>query len=289
MSPLTVLYRGPLSSCNYGCAYCPFAKHHETDAEHAADARALERFLGWCERRAGPLAVFFTPWGEALTQPRYQQALARLSRLPHLARVAVQANLSARLDFLERCEASRVGVWATFHPEWARRDDFLAKVSALHGAGVHVSVGAVGFPRFLGALGELRRDLPPDVYLWVNAVKDLSPGYSQADLAAFTRIDPLFPTNLKAHPSLGRPCRAGHTAISVDGEGTARRCHFIRAPIGNIYAADFEAALQPRPCPNDACRCHIGYVHLEHLGLEEVYGEGLLERVPERWSWQQPR
>ena len=42
---LSVLYRGPLSSCNYGCTYCPFAKHHETDAEHAVDARALERFL----------------------------------------------------------------------------------------------------------------------------------------------------------------------------------------------------------------------------------------------------
>lgn len=50
MSALTVLYRGPLSSCNYGCAYCPFAKHHESDAEHAVDAAALERFLGWAER-----------------------------------------------------------------------------------------------------------------------------------------------------------------------------------------------------------------------------------------------
>lgn len=285
--PLTVLYRGPLSSCNYGCAYCPFAKHHETAEEHAADARALERFLGWCEQRPAPLSVFFTPWGEALTQPRYQQALARLSRLPHLRRVAIQTNLSARLDFLSSCEPGRVGVWATFHPEWARRDDFLAKVRALHAAGAHVSVGLVGFPRFLDALHGLRRDLPPEVYLWVNAVKDLSPGYTEADLAAFTRVDPLFPANLKAHPSLGKPCRAGHTAISVDGEGTARRCHFLREPIGKLYQPGFEQALQPRPCTAATCRCHIGYVHLEHLGLEDVYGEGLLERVPERSRWPQ--
>ena len=27
---LSILYRGPLSSCNYGCEYCPFAKHRET-------------------------------------------------------------------------------------------------------------------------------------------------------------------------------------------------------------------------------------------------------------------
>ena len=44
---LSILYRGPLSSCNYGCDYCPFAKHHETAAELARDRRALERFIDW--------------------------------------------------------------------------------------------------------------------------------------------------------------------------------------------------------------------------------------------------
>ena len=41
---LSILYRGPLSSCNYGCTYCPFAKHAETAAEHEVDQRALEHF-----------------------------------------------------------------------------------------------------------------------------------------------------------------------------------------------------------------------------------------------------
>ena len=48
---LQILYRGPLSSCNYGCPYCPFAKHHETRAEHAADGAALDRFLAWVAGR----------------------------------------------------------------------------------------------------------------------------------------------------------------------------------------------------------------------------------------------
>ena len=50
---LSILYRGPLSSCNYGCAYCPFAKHAETAAELDADRRALERFTDWAGRRCG--------------------------------------------------------------------------------------------------------------------------------------------------------------------------------------------------------------------------------------------
>src|SRR5215469_4153283 len=77
---LSILYRGPLSSCNYGCPYCPFAKHAETDEEHATDRRALERFLVWVEGRPQDrLSVFFTPWGEALIRKRYQQALVRLT------------------------------------------------------------------------------------------------------------------------------------------------------------------------------------------------------------------
>ena len=48
---LTILYRGPLASCNYDCAYCPFAKRRESAAELAADRRALERFVDWVSAR----------------------------------------------------------------------------------------------------------------------------------------------------------------------------------------------------------------------------------------------
>ncbi len=279
MSALTVLYRGPLSSCNYGCIYCPFAKHHESPEEHAADGVALERFLGWAQARAvGRLSVFFTPWGEALVQPRYQEALARLSRLPRLDRVAIQTNLSARLDFLPDCEPSKVGIWATFHPEWSDRGRFLSRCAQLREKGVQLSVGVVGFPRFLPEILALRAELPADVYLWINAVK--AEPYSEEQIAAFARVDPLFRMNLRPHASLGRACRAGAEVISVDGQGTARRCHFIQTPIGNLYDAGFERALFPRACTNATCGCHIGYVHLPHLGLDEVFGEGLLARVP---------
>src|SRR5688572_32770434 len=113
---LTILYRGPLSSCNYGCSYCPFAKHAETRAEHEADGRALARFVHWAAgQTAVNLAVFFTPWGEALIRRRYQQALAQLSHLPHVSRVAIQTNLSCRLDWVEECDKNRLALWATYH------------------------------------------------------------------------------------------------------------------------------------------------------------------------------
>jgi hypothetical protein len=68
--------------------------------------------------------------------------------------------------------------------------------------------------------------------------------------------------------------------IAVDGDGTIRRCHFIERPIGNIYDPGVEAALAPRPCTRATCRCHIGYVHLDHLGLRDLFAGGVLERIP---------
>src|SRR5262249_29168974 len=113
----TILFCGPLSSCNYGCVYCPFAQQAPMAAEHAHNRQALERFVSWVESRAADrIAVFFTPWGEALIRRRYQLAIARLTRMPHVTKVAIQTNLSCRLDWVEQCDKARLGIWATYHP-----------------------------------------------------------------------------------------------------------------------------------------------------------------------------
>ena len=56
---LTVLYRGPLASCNYACAYCPFAKKKDSRQDLQRDARGLERFVDWVAGRSTPTSVFF--------------------------------------------------------------------------------------------------------------------------------------------------------------------------------------------------------------------------------------
>jgi MoaA/NifB/PqqE/SkfB family radical SAM enzyme len=101
----------------------------------------------------------------------------------------------------------------------------------------------------------------------------------------FTRVDPLFPFNNQRHPSQGRACRCGSSVISVDGEGTIRRCHFIREIIGSIYVPGWEERLHAQACTNETCGCHIGYVHLDHLGLYDAFGQGILERIPREAIW----
>jgi MoaA/NifB/PqqE/SkfB family radical SAM enzyme len=278
---LSVLYRGPLSSCNYACDYCPFAKRTESAEQLAHDRACLERFVGWAgTRTADALGVLFTPWGEALVRPWYQDALSALTRMPHVVRAAIQTNISCKLEWVEECDKAKLALWCTFHPAETTRERFLAKCREMLGRGVRFSVGVVGLKEHLTEIEALRRELPSDVYLWVNAYKR-EPNYYEPEQVEFlTRIDHLFPLNNTYHASRGEPCRAGRSVISVDGDGTVRRCHFIKEPIGNIYDADFEACLVERACTNDKCGCHIGYVHLDRLKLYEVFGVGVLERIP---------
>ena len=286
-----ILYRGPLSGCNYGCVYCPFAKRRETSAELDGDRAALDRFVDWVEAQADAgdeFSVLFTPWGEALVRPWYQQALVRLTNLRHVRKAAIQTNLSCGLSWVRRCDPKKLGLWCSYHPTETTRERFVERCRELHAVGVSYSVGVVGLKEHLHDARSLRESLPPTVYLWVNAFKRIGGYYGPAETDAWTRLDPHFPLNNVNHPSLGRDCRAGHTVFSVEGDGTMRRCHFIRTPLGNLYGPDWKAALKPAPCTNATCGCHIGYVHMPHLGMYDVFGHGLPERVPRDWTWQDP-
>lgn len=281
----SILYRGPLSSCNYACDYCPFAKRTESRAELEHDRQCLERFLSWVESQTHrTVQVFFTPWGEALVRRWYTEAIVRLSNLPHVTRVAAQTNLSGKLDWLAESDRSRVALWCTYHPGEVSRSRFLAQVNRARAAGARLSVGVVGLHEHRDEVRALRRELPADVYLWVNAYKRVPDYYTPEMIDELTEVDPLFPINNQRHRSLGQSCRTGRSVISVDGDGTVRRCHFVRDPIGNLYADDFDDCLRERPCPNETCGCHIGYVHLDRLGMSDVFGDGLLERVPQRMA-----
>jgi sulfatase maturation enzyme AslB (radical SAM superfamily) len=280
---LSILYRGPLESCNFGCDYCPFAKKVESNEALAGDRASLERFLDWIRARPATdrLSIFFTPWGEALVRHWYRDALVELSHLPSITKAAVQTNLSMSIDFIDRAVPEKIGIWATYHPEWADRRRFVEKVIELHRRGVRVSAGVVGFRRFADEIRRIRDELPSAIYLWINAPKRYE-RLEEHEVRRFEAIDPHFRTNTIAHESLGARCFGGESVIAVDGDGTMRRCHFIESPIGNLYDPDFARALMPRACTNDTCGCHIGYVHLEKLGLYGIYGEGVLERVPSR-------
>lgn len=279
---LSFLYRGPLASCNYACPYCPFAKRRESRASLAADRQALERFVGWVEtHREHRISVLFTPWGEALIRRWYQDALVALTGMAHVEKAAIQTNLSCALDWAGRCDPAKLGIWSTYHPGQVSRRRFLSRCRTLDRLGIRYSVGVVGMKEHLAEAEAIRRELPARIYVWVNAYKHVAGYYTPEEIERLTAIDPLFPLSNTRHASRGHACRTGHSVLSVDGDGTLRRCHFVEEPLGNLYdLGDLESILRPAPCPRETCDCHIGHVHLERLGLDQVFGDGILERAP---------
>lgn len=277
---LSILYRGPLSSCNYSCPYCPFAKTKDSRKTLEKDALQLQQFVHFVQQHNDiQFKILFTPWGEGLIRRHYQEAMTTLSHLPNVDRVAIQTNLSCQLGWLKKANNTKIALWTTYHPGETEQASFVSKCHQLDQLGVAYSVGVVGFKETIAEIERLRAVLPTGRYLWINALKKQADYYTAEEAAILSGIDPHVAYNMVYHDSFGKACKTGHTVISVDGDGNMYRCHFIKEIIGNIYDDNFRASLYPRPCTNTTCGCHIGYVHLEHLELYQLYQGGELERI----------
>ena len=282
MPHLSLLYRGRLSSCNYDCAYCPFAKRRDTRASLQRDAADLARFVEWAQaQQARRLSILFTPWGEGLVRKHYREAMVALSRLAHVERVAIQTNLCIGTRWLDGADPAKLAFWCSYHPSQTPRAAFLARCAELRRRGIRHSVGIVAMREHFEEIAAVRAALPADTPMWLNAYDQRDADYySEDQLRLMRSIDPHIEFNLAPPPSLGAPCGTGERVLSVDGDGNVRRCHFVATPLGNLYDGSFEAQLRPRTCPNAVCDCFIGYVHREDLPLGHDYAEGRLERIP---------
>ena len=278
---LSLLYRGSLTSCNYTCGYCPFAKRRDTRATLARDAAEVARFVAWAARQSRALRILFTPWGEALVRRHYREAMAALAALPHVAQVSLQTNLSGPTGWLADVPAGKVSLWCTFHPGQTTLERFVERCARLDTLGVRHSVGVVARHEHFDAIRALRAALPAATPLWINPYDRRGPGYYTAeDVAWMDGIDPWFALGNTPPPSRGRACAAGEDVVSVDGAGNVQRCHFIPASLGNLYVDELDTMLRPRACSRLKCECFIGYAHRKDLPLRQAFGAGLLARIP---------
>ncbi|MCS7464012.1 STM4011 family radical SAM protein [Paenibacillus doosanensis] len=278
----TLYYRGSLTSCNYDCPYCPFSKNKDSAATLAKDKAYIGKFVDWVRRQGEEghrLSVFFNPYGEGLVHRWYRAAMIELSRMEHVDKVAIQTNLSVKLDWTADLNPQKAAFWATYHPGQTEEAAFLRQCGELYRRGIRFSVGSVGLKSAFQALRSLRKALPPDAYMWVNAYKDRPDYYAQDDLELLQSIDPHFMLNAADYESLGRPCKAGCDVFYVQGDGRVKRCYKDRQIIGNLYRDGLEGLSRQRACRMACCDCYIGYIHMPELKLDSVYGNGLLERI----------
>ena len=181
---------------------------------------------------------------------------ASLTRMPHVRKAAIQTNLSCKLDWVDACDRTGSPSGATFHPREIDRETLPGEVPRT-GSPRRPLQRRRGRPQ-----GTPRRDRRP----FAASCRRTSTSGSTPTSASRTITPPEMVSSSTAHrpavpdqhplpPQPGRAMPGRATVISVDGDGTVRRCHFIREPIGNLYAPDFEA------CPGRAA------LHERHLRL----------------------
>lgn len=278
----TVYFRGSLSSCNYDCPYCPFSKTRDTAVTLAKDRDQVRAFVAWAGQQQAEghrLSVFFNPYGEGLVHRWYREAMIELTAMPHVDKTAIQTNLSCKLDWIEQLDRDKAAFWVTYHPGQTTESTFLAQCLILYRQGVRFSVGSVGVKGAFDRLSSLRRALPDDVYMWINAFKDQKRYYTEADLAFLRGIDPHFDKNAADYDSMGRGCRTGLDVFFVQGSGIVKRCYKDRRVIGHLYRDGLAGLSADRPCGMRCCDCYIGYIHMPELQLDRLYGERILERI----------
>lgn len=280
-------YRGSICSCNYSCSYCPFCKHRSSPRELLRDEEELSRFtdrlfeyLDAAGREKLFCAVQIVPYGEALVHPYYWRELARLSRHPRIEYVGAQSNLSfpvgQMLAEYERYggERQKLRLWGTFHPQMVSLEAFAGQCMQLGEAGVSLCVGTVGVPEQIEIIRQLRRRLPPQIYVWVNRMDGLGRGYTDEERAAFLSVDEYFMLE-------NRQLAADYTRcadnVFVEADGTMHPCNLSRFCKGNFYEepSGGEAFLQntenhdddgretedgrSRSCGRKTCSCYLAY------------------------------
>ena len=285
MKGKTIYYRGFLKSCNYRCSYCPFSKKPDSPRQIEKDREALERFCGRTELFTDT-GIMLLPYGEALIHPYYHEQMERLVRRDHVRFLACQTNLSFDIDTtLSRyTNPGKLKLWCSFHPSQTTVEDFISQCRKLKRYGIPFSVGAVGDPEMLPVIQRLRRQLDPDVYLWINDMDGRRRAYTGEETEAFAKLDPLFVLEQKKLPADIMKCRGGQDSVFVNGKGEMYACNISKIPLGNIYQEE-PASMDQRACRSKTCSCYLAYSN--RLDLEElkVFGAGYAYRIPDSGSW----
>ena len=253
--------------------------------ELSKDKDCLKRFCDFidCTEFKNAVSIFFTPYGEGLIHDHYVEAIGKLAISPKCKYVSCQTNLSFNeYEFLEKLKAlkvdlSKVKLWASCHPEMVSIDEFVYKVKLLK-TSIDLCVGIVAIPEDLGYVFELRKQLPKDVYMWINAKEREKTRYTESEIKSLIEVDPLFYNELQRNRVQNSCCNAGADSVFIRANGDVFACHINKNRMFNIYAN--QNPIEPFKCDKRFCDCYLSYSHRYDLNIERYFGEYTPIRVP---------
>jgi hydroxymethylpyrimidine pyrophosphatase-like HAD family hydrolase/MoaA/NifB/PqqE/SkfB family radical SAM enzyme len=282
-----ICFRGFLSSCNYSCSYCSFAKSRLCETELMKDKECLNRFCNFIDSTEfrNEISVFLTPYGEGLIHQYYIDTIVRLALNPKCRVISCQTNLSFNADaFIRSLKASKVDLskiklWASCHPEMVSIDEFVNKVNQLK-ASIDLCTGIVAIPEDLQNVFELRKRLPKDIYMWINAKEREKTKYSHSQVKSLIQADPLFSRELQKYRVQNSCCHAGNDSVFIRANGDVFPCHMNKKRLFNIYTDS--GPVPPFQCNRRFCDCYLAYSHRFNSNLGRYFGDYVPVRVPHK-------
>jgi hypothetical protein len=282
-------------ACNYDCTYCFFHGHWDELAAHNKVRRPEEWELFWnrFNQRFGSARVDIAG-GEPFTYPGFFRILRHLTRSNY---ASISTNLSWNVDpVIRQIDPKRVVLNASFHPEYADRDEFLEKVIRLRQAGFHISVSYVIWPRvwhrvpsdfaaflkhgiycgaqpFRGTFWGLK--FPEDYgvvtkwlmkemiedRLWFRLIPSC-PEYRDLETPRDDVTSLVVEYQLGRKSVYGKACNTGRIYFRLESDGRALRCA-QGGFIGNVFDEDFALWSEARPCEFQKCECINEMLYVE--------------------------
>ena len=298
-----IYYRGYLKSCNYSCYYCPFAKNKSSLEELQKDSNALWKFYesikinlnlnpnpnlnqNLNQNQNQNLTIMFTPYGEGMIHDYYQEIIIKLAELENVKALGIQTNLSFsaeafinKIENLTKTKQRKIKIWSSYHPTMVTYSEFAKKANLLSEY-VDISVGAVAISEEIATIQNLKSELLPHIYLWLNGESHRKNRYSENEKAIFQKIDPFFNYELSRVGSDDAICSAAKESILIEAKGKTFPCHMQKHSIGNYYKSNSDE--KAFVCNRTYCDCFLAYSQLDLKALNCFFGENKRFRIPKK-------
>lgn len=253
--------------CNYRCPYCWFDGKWQELAKLNRYLPVKELIRPWenIYKRYGSVQINIVG-GEPFLYPNFVDLIKELS---NLHTIGITTNLSINIEtFIKQVSPSNVGLLPTFHPLFAKFDDFIKKVLLLQENKFTNKVAYLAYPPQIKQIDYYRKGFENEGFtmevmtFWgeYNGVS-YPAGYTEEEREMIKpclgeRSGEKFQLTPKKMEK-GKLCHAGHRYAVINADGEVARCGgFSSELIGNFFDENFKLLDQPLSCNSEYCPCN---------------------------------
>jgi MoaA/NifB/PqqE/SkfB family radical SAM enzyme len=258
--------------CNYKCTYCNALKpgHHKFIDARYIDVKQWIEIWRKVYDEYGSCEIQLTG-GEPFTYPSIIDLITELSEIHTLE---FSTNFSWDINpFINNVLPNRARIGISFHPEFAKFDDFINKADMLKKKGYEIWINYVAYPPFLDK-SEIYREKAEKLKIHFSILpftgtfegRNYPAEYSPDEKKILSSFGVLNAVNKKAidwklnegkNITKDKFCRMGQMYAKIYPDGTAYRCCADSGYgyLGNLIEGTFKLLDSPLICEKENCPC----------------------------------